>query len=1177
MHLGGARRSRSLSSLHLRILGGLSVTDGERTVELGSPKQRAVLAVLALELGQVVPAERVVELLWGEDAPKATSSLHAYISNLRRALEPDRRPRDPAQVLITQPPGYRLVLDRTQVDATMFEEQVAAGRRLLAEGDFEAAIATLDAALRLWQGPPLPELADEPFVVEVNTRLRGVLGAAYEGAAEARLGVGDHEGTVGLLGPVAAEHPFRERLQGSLALALYRSGQQAQALRIIDATRTELVESAGLDLGPELRQLESDILAQAVGLDAPKPEAAAPRPTPVRRAPEDREIVRPPGPPLVGRAVEMGMLIEALHGAADGRGTGAVVIGEPGIGKTRLVEELAAEARADGIAVCWVQCPENAAIPPYWPARQITDQLGAAGLVNQQISPRAMELDQFGLHEAITEALLGITGPALLVVDDLQWADAATLRLVEHMASRLWGGPVLVVLTVRPLLEGAEAGLVDCLAEMARSSGSLRLDLAGLSPDAVAEWLNNEADAEVPAVVAAVVYERTDGNPLFVRELSALMAADGTLTDPDEARAAHQIPSGVQLVVRRRVARAPAETQQLLPVAAVLGRRFDVEVLAAVTELPLPTVLDRLVPAVDAGIISATDEPASFRFSHALVADALSAEVNALRAASLHAATAQALADRAVDDQTQALVAHHAVLGMAAGTAELAYDASVRAANHATTQYAHLDAVRHWSDAVDALERLRPGDRAARADALLELAMACQRADLLSQAETAILAAVELAEAADDVDAMGRAAARLNNTLSLWPERAYREIHPAVIAALERVLARLADHEGPVRAMVMGSLATELAYADERARGIELAGRAVDEARASGDPNALVRCLLNAYRSSFVGDSLAVRRDLIEEAVAVVETMDGAHGLGVISWFAKAVVELQSADVEACEAALRRADEHARFTSHVAPRSQLGFFRTLLAQVHARHDVVRREAADAYDLYRRGRQWQADAIMLGVELSLRHDLGGANELTDLLESVLGSPYDLLAREFGAMVLLDNGWPDDATRLLGPRGSVPEPRDDYTAPLIFVSAAHVRVEVGDVWAAEALLPKIQPFAGQVIANSSATPFVGMADLAIARVEELLGHEDLAREAYAAAVAGHERLGAPAWLARSLFHQSQLLRRSPHEADAYAAEAARQRAASIADAFDLAPLARRIAGAADASRVPAIPAD
>jgi DNA-binding SARP family transcriptional activator len=1135
-----------------------------------------VLAVLALELGQVVPAERVVELLWGEHAPKATSSLHAYISNLRRALEPDRRPRDPAQVLITQPPGYRLVLDRSQVDATTFEDQVAAGRRVLAEGDPEAATGTLAAAFRLWAGPPLPELADEPFVVEVTTRLRGVLGAAYEAAAEARLALGDHEGAVSLLEPVAGEHAFRERLQGSLALALYRSGQQAQALRVIDTTRTQLVESAGLDLGPELRQLESDILAQSAALDAAKAIAAAARPAPSRRpAPEDREIVRPPGPPLVGRAVEMGMLIEALHGAADGRGTGALVIGEPGIGKTRLVEELAAEARADGIAVCWVQCPENAAIPPYWPARQITDQLGTAGLVNEQISPRAAELNQFALHEAITEALLGISGPALLVVDDIQWADAATLQLVEHLAARLWGGPVLVVLTVRPLLEGADPGLVECLAELARSSGSLRIDLAGLSPDAVAEWLSNEAGEAVPPAVAAVVYERTDGNPLFVRELSALLAADGTLTDPDEAKAARQIPSGVQLVVRRRVARAPSETQQLLPVAAVLGRRFDVDVLAAVVEQPLPTVLDRLVPAIDAGILGATDEPTSFRFSHALVADALSAEVNVVRAAALHAATARVLAERSVDDQGQALVAHHAVLGMAAGTAELAYESSVRAADHATSQYAHQDAVRHWTDAVDALERLRPADRAARAEVLLELAMACQRADLLRQAETAILAAVDLAEAADDVHAMGRAAARLNNTLSLWPERAYREVHPAVIAALERVRARLPEDQLAIRALVTGSLANELAFADERARAVELAGTAVDDARRSGDQDALVRTLLNAYRASYVGDSLVVRRDLVEEAVQVVESMDGAHGLGVISWFAKAVVELQSADMQACEAALRRSEEHARFTSHLAPRSQLGFFRTLLAQVRGRHELVRTEADAAYDLYRRGRQWQADTIMLGVELNLRHDLGGANELTGLLESVLDTPYELLARELGAMVLLETGWPEDAARLLGRRGLAPEPRDDYTAPLIYVAAAHVRVEIGDTAAAEVILPKIRPFAGQLVVNSSATPVGGLADLAIARVEELLGHQEQARAAYVAAVEGHERLGAPAWLARSLFHQSLFLRSTGEEADAFAAEAARQRAASIADAFDLAPLARRLAGSGDgAARGPSI---
>jgi DNA-binding SARP family transcriptional activator len=1157
-----------MSALRVHILGGLAVADGDRAVDLGPPKQRAVLAVLLLELGQVVPAERIIELLWGDDAPKASASLQAYISNLRRALEPDRRPRDPAKVLITQPPGYRLDLPADALDVHRFEEKVAEGRRYIAEGHLRSAITVLDQAIGLWTGPPLPELADEPFVVELSTRLRGVLGSALEAAAEARLAIGDHQGAVALLEPVAADHPFRERLHGALALALYRCGRQAAALRAIDATRRELGETAGLELGPELRKLEGQLLEQSPDLDWTPPDGAGSGPQPLQPAPVAAPIPpadKPAGPPLVGRTAELDLLVDALHTAAAGRGSTAVVIGEPGIGKTRLVEELAYVARTEGIAVCWAQCPENAAIPPYWPARRITDQLGAAGLVNQQISPRATQLNQFALHQAITDALITVTGPALLVVDDLQWSDPSSLRLVEHLASQVWAGPVLVVLTVRPLLESSDPALIECLTELARTSGSIRVDLTGLSAAAVTEWLEAANDDDVSPAVAAVVHERTDGNPLFVRELSALLAHDGCLTDPDEARTARQIPSGVQLVVRRRVARAPAETQQLLPTAAVVGRRFDVEVLAEVAEEPLPVVLDRLAPAIDAGLVTATDEPAIFRFSHALVADALSAEVNAVRAAALHAATARALQARLVDDQMAAEVAHHAVAGMAAGTAQLAWEASVRAAEHATTQYAHDDAARHWGVAVEALERLRPGDHAARIDALLERAKVCQRADLLQEAEDSILAAIDLAEGDDDIEAMGRAASRLNNTVSLWPSRAYREVHPVVIGALERVLARLPEDEHATRALIMGSLSSELAFADHRERGIRMAEDGVAAARLSGDPHTLVRCLMNQYRAAYTADSLEVRQQIITEAVEVVETLDDAHGLAMVVWFAHGVVDLQSGDIDACDASLRRCDEHGRFTSHVAPQSQLGFFRALLLVIRGRHEAAREEAERAHDLYRRGRQWQADVILLGFQLTLAHDLGGALEYLDVLELVVdGGAYEDLAREYGALVLFDNGRPEEASRLLARRGTVPAPRSDYTTSLILVAAAHVRAETGDVAAAEVLYDRLLPFAGQVIANSTATPYVGLADLGLARLAALLDRPDEAREWFARSVAGHDRLGSPVWLARSLLHQGRFLLSTGDEGDQIEGSRALFRGGCIAEAMNLAPLAGQIAG-------------
>ena len=253
--------------MRFQILGGLSVVAGERTVDLGTPKQRAVLAVLLLERDRVVSVDRLLELLWGESSDKAQSSLQVYVSRLRTALEPGRRPRDPATVLVSQSPGYRIAVARGDVDLYRFEDTVAHGLDLLRRGDHAEASATLTRVLADWSGALLPEFGDEPFVIAAAGRAEGVRLAAVEGAAEARLASGDHLGAVALLEPDVTAHPTRERLNELLALALYRSARQSDALRVVDTCRRALAETTGLDPGPALRRLEADLLAQAPSLD----------------------------------------------------------------------------------------------------------------------------------------------------------------------------------------------------------------------------------------------------------------------------------------------------------------------------------------------------------------------------------------------------------------------------------------------------------------------------------------------------------------------------------------------------------------------------------------------------------------------------------------------------------------------------------------------------------------------------------------------------------------------------------------------------------------------------------------------------------------------------------------------------------------------------------------------
>src|SRR5690606_22509819 len=220
---------------------------------------------------------------------------------------------------------------------------------------------------------------------------------------------------------------------------------------------------------------------------------------------------------LVGREAALGWLVDAARRAAAGEGRAVVITGEPGIGKTRLAEELVAATRVDGMVVVWARCLESASSAPFWGYTQIAEQLVAAGVIGDDarralsavgggvhtIDPAA---DRLALHDAMVAALRSSTRPLLIVADDLQWADASSLPALEFVAGALRRLPGLLVATVRPGGRDAPALLVSCRAELVRGAGSRHSDLHGLSPDEVATWLSRRRAGDVAGDVARVVH-----------------------------------------------------------------------------------------------------------------------------------------------------------------------------------------------------------------------------------------------------------------------------------------------------------------------------------------------------------------------------------------------------------------------------------------------------------------------------------------------------------------------------------------------------------------------------------------------------------------------------------------------------------------------------------------------
>jgi hypothetical protein len=818
-----------------------------------------------------------------------------------------------------------------------------------------------------------------------------------------------------------------------------------------------------------------------------------------------------------------------------------------------------------------------------WGYTQIAEQLAAAGVISDAardgisaagggdhtIDPAA---DRPTLHGAMVAALRSATRPLLLVVDDLQWADASSLRALEFVAGALPTAPVLLLANVRPVGPDATPALVSCLAELARQPGSQRIDLTGLSPADVGAWLRQRSDdGPVADEVAAFVHERTGGNPFFVGELVELLARQDRLADLDAARGA-RVPGAALDVVRRRVGMLPAEAQQLLAAASVLGLTIELDVLAHVTGATTAGALDALDPAVEAGLLAEDPSaPGRLRFAHALVADALAAELSVGRRARLHAAAVEAiehLRSANLDEHLPTLV-HHARAGAVAGVAAQAFGYAQQAAHQAADRGAFEVAAGFWNDAASLLDLARPGDRRARYDALVELGRARQRSDDLSGAQQALLDAISVAEAMADPDSVRRAAVALATT-TLWQTSPYGVVDRPLIEALERVLESAGDAPVAERASLVGALADAVYYDPDSARSLALSARAVDLARATASPDALALALSQRFRALW-RDSLDPEQEAVSsELVALASGGHVAPGLAAVGRLTGAIVALSRGDRPRFEAHLAEARTLADRSRMPALLSQVAWAEVGWLVAQGRYDEAAGLARDNDRLYRRTRGWQADDILAAFELAIDHDRGTLDDPVARAGGLLDGRFATAAREIVGWILVESGRLERARQLVGPAGSVPDIPADWFWLEATAAAAHVRAGLGDVAACAVIHERLRPFAGRL--EVTAGPFLGGIDLALARLTAALGDERAARDHARTAVAMLERLGTRPALARALLVQGRLLAASADPTDRQAAAGVLDRARAVAEAVGLAPVLAEFADVQAGSKVP-----
>jgi predicted ATPase/DNA-binding SARP family transcriptional activator len=604
--------------MEIRLLGPLEVERQGRVVEMAGRRLRLVVAVLALQAGRVVTAERLIDLLWEETSLPVdpTNALQALVSRLRRALEAAGA----SERLVSRPPGYLLAVAPDQVDALRFERLAAEGHAHLVAGRYREAVAALRGALALWRGPALVDFAGEPFAVANATRLEELRLGALEGRIAAELALGEHARLVGELEALVAEQPLRERPQALLMRALYGAGRQAEALAAYQRARQVLADQAGLDPGPELRGLQQAVLAHDPSLAAPAqvpwaPGAAPPVPA-IRR---DRGNLRAALTSLVGREEEITQVLELF-----GRRQLVTLTGPGGVGKTRLAVEAARRLAGDGLS------PDG------------TWLVELAGLRDGRLIPLVV-LDVLGVAEerprldvpaaaaGAEDRLLAALQPrrALLVLDNCEHLADPVARLVERVLAACHGVRLLATSRESLRVPGEARWPVPALpvpppgpCSMAELAGfaATRLFMERAAAAAPGFAVRDQADA----AALAEVCRRLDGLPLAI-ELAAARA--GALPPPQlVARLDNRfrlLTAGARTALpRHQTLRAVVDwSWELLnsPERAAL-RRLAVfmggsslaaaEAVCAGPELPATAVADTVARLVDKSLVSVAPTPA---------------------------------------------------------------------------------------------------------------------------------------------------------------------------------------------------------------------------------------------------------------------------------------------------------------------------------------------------------------------------------------------------------------------------------------------------------------------------------------------------------------------------------------------------------------------------------------
>ena len=875
-------------------------------------------------------------------------------------------------------------------------------------------------------------------------------------------------------------------------------------------------------------------------------DAAIPLPGPLRLTPAFA---------FAGRARELATLRALLpRSAGEGR-RAAFLAGEPGSGKSRLVRELAGEVAAEGATVLYGDC-DAVVGTPYGPFAAALEHLvrhadpealrphlvqgggeltrllpGLATRIGDlpQPPPADADAERHRLHTAVTDLLVGVSSerPLLVVLEDVHWADAATLGLLRHIVRSGAAARMLILATFRDDEADVPAELASALVDVYRTEGVVRIRLAGLSEVDVAEFVRLTAGAEPAPDLTAAILELTGGNAFLVtelwRELLDARLVDIGLGGVHLTRPAADLgtPTTVREVVNQRLTRLSTGANEVLALAAVAGADFELDTVRHTDVVPGDVLLDAVDEAVRNGLL--VEEPGrrlAYRFAHELVRRAVIDRLSAAREAELHLLVAEALeAGRPHGDSRGALaaLAYHYAAAAPIGGVERAIDYNLLAADSAARALAFGEAEARFQVALD----LGVRESAERVDVMLRLGDACNRAGHADAALEAFRRATELARALGDREALARAATGFEQ--SAWRP----SIHDSeAVELLEEAAAALGEDDSELRALVLSGLGRALDLRGESSRAAFVRDESIALSRLRGDPRTLATTLAMAYWARGSSTNEDVNRMLVEARDLGRELDDVEIEGEALSWLVPSYVVLCDHDaaretVGLLSGVARRLSQP--FLHHVAEH-----YAAALALCDGELDASELSAARSQEWGRLLTGRDASGTYAIQMFGLRREQGRLAELAPVVRLL-----DADARQGAwgpglAALYAELGMVDDARRevrrILGDGLGALRP-SLWLASLVYLADACAAL--GDEETAEALYPELAAYSGSNVMIGHLVACYGAMDRYLGMTAAVLGDWERAEEHFHAALALNTRLGARTWLAHTAYDYARML--------------------------------------------------